>query len=120
MKNLTLFTLLILTVSLFSCKSSKPETDYEAMAKELCNCMSPLVDMNEKIQELTKAGDTEAVGSMFSDLEAKFAEGERCAAALETKYGALNEPGEEAKAKAAIEKNCPKVAEMMNQADILE
>ncbi len=120
MKNLTLFALLVLSVSLFSCKSSKPETDYNAMAKELCNCMSPLVDMNEKIQEMTKAGDTEAVGEMFTELEAQFAEGERCAAELEQKYGAMNEPGEEEKAKAAIQKNCPKVAEMMNQAEILE
>jgi len=120
MKKLSLLILLILSVSLFSCKSKKMATDYDAMAKELCDCMSPLVEMNETIQKLTQAGDTEAVGEMFSELEAKFAEGEECTLNLEKKYGEMNTPEEEAKGKAALRKVCPKVADMMDQSEKLE
>ena len=95
-------------------------TDYDAMAKELCDCMNPLVEMNEEIQKLTAAGDTEAVGKMFSELEAKFTEGEQCALKLQTKYGEMNTPEQEAKAKAALRKICPKVADMMDQSENLE
>lgn len=120
MKNLFGFIFLLICIGLLSCKGKKAETDYNAMAKELCNCMTPLVEMNDDIQELTAAGDTEAVGQMFQKLEAKFAEGERCAVNLENKYGKMNEPEQEAKAQAALEKHCPRVAEMMNQARNLE
>lgn len=120
MKNLSLLILLVLSISLFSCKGKKMATDYDEMAKELCDCMNPLVEMNEEIQALTKAGDTEAVGAMFAELEGKFAEGEKCATDLETKYGAMNTPEQEAKAKAAIRKACPKVADMMDQSENLE
>jgi len=96
------------------------KTDYNAMAKELCDCMNPLVEMNEEIQELTKAGDTEAVGEMFAKLEAKFKEGEACALKLENKYGDMNTPEQDAKAKTAIRKTCPKVADMMDQSEKLE
>lgn len=120
MKNLTLFICLFACVSLMSCKGKKMETDYDAMAKELCNCMSPLVEMNEKIQSLTEAGDTEAVGNLFAKMEGEFKKGEQCAMGLEEKYGAMNEPEQEAKAKAAIRKACPKVASMINQSTDLE
>jgi len=120
MKKFPLFILLILGLSMISCKGKKMKTDYNAMAKELCDCMNPLVKMNEKIQELTQAGDTEAVGEMFSELEAKFAEGEQCALDLEKKYGDMNTPEAEAKAKAAIRKTCPKVADMMDQSENIE
>jgi len=120
MKNSPLFILVLLGVSLLSCKGKKMATDYDAMAKELCDCMNPLVEMNEEIQELTKAGDTEAVGEMFAELEAKFAEGEQCALSLEEKYGDMNTPEQDAKAKAAIKKACPKVAAMMDQSENLE
>ncbi len=120
MKNLSLLILLIFSVSLISCKGKKMATDYDEMAKELCDCMNPLVEMNEEIQALTKAGDTDAVGAMFAELESKFAEGEKCATGLETKYGSMNTPEEEAKAKAAIRKACPKVADMMDQSNAIE
>lgn len=120
MKNLPLFLILLLSVGMSSCKGKKMATDYDEMAKELCDCMNPLVEMNEEIQKLTQAGDTEAVGAMFSELEGKFAEGERCATGLETKYGSMNTPEEEAKAKAAIRKTCPKVADMMDQSENIE
>jgi len=120
MKNLTLLVCLLACVGLVSCKGKKMETDYDAMAKELCACMSPLVEMNEKIQKLTEAGDTEAVGELFAQLEGQFAEGEKCATDLEKKYGAMNKAGEEAKAKAAIRKTCPKVADMIDQSVDLE
>ena len=120
MKNLTLLICLLVSVGLFSCKGKKMETDYDIMAKELCKCMSPLVEMNEKIQSLTEAGDTEAVGELFKKLEGQFAAGEKCATDLEKKYGPMNEPEQEAKAKAAIRKTCPKVADMIDQSEVLE
>ena len=120
MKNFPFFVLLFLGVTLISCKGKKMATDYDEMAKELCDCMNPLVEMNEEIQALTQAGDTEAVGAMFAELEGKFAEGEKCATGLQGKYGDMDTPEEEAKAKAAIRKACPKVADMMNQSEKLE
>ena len=120
MKKFPLFILLFLSVTMFSCKGKKMATDYDAMAKELCDCMNPLVEMNETIQKLTQAGDTDAVGDMFSKMEAKFTEGEQCALGLQKKYGDMNTPEQEAKAKAAIRKACPKVADMMDQSEKIE
>lgn len=95
-------------------------TDYGAMAEEMCSCMNPLVEMNEEIQELAQVGDTEAVGEMFSELKSISTEVEQCVLALEKKYGDMNTPEAEAKAKAAIKKECPKIAEIINQSETLE
>lgn len=117
MKNTTLF--LLLSLVLFSCKSEKT-TDFDKMAEELCACMTPLVKLNDQVQDLSAAGDTEGVADLYAELEAEFARSEKCATDLEEKYGAMNAPEEEAKAQAALRKNCPKVAALINQEEVVE
>ncbi|MFK7936165.1 MAG: hypothetical protein AB8G22_21805 [Saprospiraceae bacterium] len=106
----TIYTLLI--IFLASCGT--PEKDYAGMADDLCKCMTPLSDLYDQVMEATEKQDTAAV-ELLADKFAQLSEdGEDCAAKLEEKYGDFVGE-EEAKAKAALEQKCPKIAKMMGQ-----
>ena len=109
------FALLILTF-FAACKSSGDKTNYDQMAKDLCSCMRPLADVNEKIQGLVREGKTNEVAALFGEVEKIASEGEVCAKSLEEKYGTV-EGESEVKATAALKKNCPDIARMLEQSE---
>jgi len=109
------FALMILMV--FSvCKSGGDQTNYDQMAKDLCSCMRPLADVNEKIKGLVQEGKTNEVAALFAEVEKIASEGEACAQSLEEKYGMV-EGESEVKATAALKKNCPDIAQMLEQSE---
>ena len=109
------FALMILMV-FSACKQGGDKTNYDQMAKDLCNCMRPLADVNDKIQGLVKEGKTNDVAKIFAEVEKIASEGEACAKSLEEKYGTV-EGESEAKATAALKKNCPDIARMLEQSE---
>lgn len=114
MKNI--FFVLMVMISFAACKSSGDKTNYDQMATDLCTCMRPLADMNEKIKVLIKEGKTDEVAALFADVERIASEGEVCAKSLEEKYGLVEGESEE-KATAALKKNCPDIAQMLEQSE---
>lgn len=106
----------LLTVVLFAACGGGDQKDYDQMAKDLCSCMRPLADMNQKIKELVEEGKTDEVTKLFADVERIAAEGEACATSLEGKYGAVEGESEQ-KASAALKKHCPDIATLLEQSE---
>lgn len=100
-----------------SAKSTNAAPDFDAMAQDLCKCMMPLMEIQEKIRELSVAGETGKIQELLSDVEKMSAESETCVGKLDEKYGEVQNE-DEAKANAAFQKACPKVAAMLN--DVVE
>lgn len=109
------FALMILMV-FATCKQGGDKTNYDQMAKDLCSCMRPLADVNEKIKDLVKEGKTDEVAALFAEVEKIASTGEACAQSLEEKYGMV-EGEKEVKATAALKKNCPDIARMLEQSE---
>lgn len=111
------FLALLLLMIFMGCGGEKSnKKDYDQMAKDLCSCMRPLADMNEKIKVLIKEGNTQEVANLFSEVERLSTEGETCATALEDKYGIVEGESEQ-KASAALKKHCPDIAKMLDQSE---
>jgi uncharacterized lipoprotein len=108
----------LLLIGLAAC-SKKDKKDYDQMAKDLCGCMRPLADMNQKIKSLVNEGKTQEVSDLFSEVERLSNEGESCAKNLEEKYGIIEGESEE-KATVALKKHCPDIAAMLEQSESLE
>lgn len=115
-----LMMLALTTLVLMSCggKTNSAETtttatteekNYEGMAAELCQCMTPFAELYKEVTEATTAGDTTKAQALLADFQKLSSEGQACAARLEVKYGDF--VGEdEIKAKAAFRKKCPEIA----------
>lgn len=98
----------------FTCFFSCKETDYTPMANDLCICMQPLADINDKIVTATQSDDTTAMKLLILEIEKVSEKSEACAQKLDKKYGIV--PTEdEPKAEAAFRKTCPLIAEIMAQ-----
>ena len=115
MQNITIFFLLL--TCFFGC--TNVHTDYDAMAKDLCNCMRPLAEINQEIKKRIAEGQTNEIADLLTKVEQLSIEGESCAGALEDKYGEIK--GEaETEATAALKRHCPDIAEMLEQSASLE
>lgn len=120
MKLSNLFFMLLLT-SLFltacgdsnSGASGDQKVDFDAMAQELCTCMTPLSDLYQEVMAASEAQDTTKMAALVENFERLSQEGEACATRLEQKYGAMDDPAITEKARAAVEKTCPNIAAMM-------
>jgi len=122
MKKLIVFAFLFSTSSLFiGCgsesgaeNSANKAPNYDEMAQELCKCMTPLMDVQKKIEALSAEGKTEEIQAMLIEVEALTKAGDQCVGALEAKYGEVKEQEEE-KASAAFQKACPEIAAMLDE-----
>ena len=109
----------IATILTFSaCGGGNAKQDFDQMAKDLCNCMRPLADMNQKIKQLVNEGKTTEVANLFTEVERLATEGEVCATSLEDKYGIVEKESED-KAAAALKKHCPDIAKMLDQSEAM-
>lgn len=122
-----LFIIMFATAALVGCKKKTAETggdepkeetstgiNFDAMATEMCDCSADMLGGMQKLQELTAAGDTKGLEALAAEMEPKAAEMEKCIAALEAKYPGIEGNAEyEAKAEAALAKNCPEYAKAM-------
>ena len=119
--------LLVTVVLLVGCDNAEPETttesvstgdiilvkDYEAMAKDLCACMTPMMDLQNKIVEYSAAGDTTAIQNLLNQVEEISVEGDKCVERLEKKHGVVTEENEP-KASMAFRKACPEIAALIS------
>lgn len=92
------------------------EIDFDGMAAELCVCMTPMMDLQEKLMELLAAGDQDAIMAMQEEALKVQQNGEACVEAMEAKYGVVEGPEAEAKATEALRKACPDFMAMMDAA----
>ena len=95
------------------------EVDYEAMADELCNCMRPMVKLYDELLDAKEEEDQESLKILLNRMESVSADSEACATKLEEKYGDFIGEGE-VRAKAALEKACPRIAKMVASGEELE
>ena len=95
------------------------DVDYDAMASELCTCMRPMVKLYDELLEAKEEADQEGLRVLLNRMESVSAESEACATKLEQKYGDFVGEGE-MKAKAALEKACPRIAKMVASGEELE
>lgn len=108
-------TLATLTIAMAcsSGDSKKKETDYDAMAKDLCTCLKPMFDFQQDLLNMVIEGKDEEVMGMRDRAMQIEAEGETCVRALEAKYGIIEGEEHEAKATEALRKACPEIVALM-------
>lgn len=90
--------------------------NFEALAKESCDCMTGLAEVMEKMEA---AGDnTDALTALMAEMAPKMTEMEGCMTKVQAKYPDVDGNEEnETKAEAALKEHCPaysKMAEMGN------
>ena len=98
---------------LFSCGEKKP--DYDAIAKELCDCMTPMVELNARIENALAKNDSLDMQAILLEAEELEAKSITCTEAIEAKLG---ETGEDdiLEANKALKKVCPDVAKILEEA----
>lgn len=96
-------------------QSTQKSMDYKGMAQDLCQCMSPLMEMQQKIAKLSAEGKTDEIQELLTTVEKLSEDGDKCVAELEEKYGVIEDENEQ-KANAAFQKACPEIAQMLNNA----
>ena len=119
MKNIIQTIGLLCIICFMSCSnptSTNGSTNYEAMADELCKCMTPLVEIQQKVIELSENNNLEELQSVLANVEAISNKGDQCVEAVELKYGVV-EAENEAAARQAFENACPNIAKMLGETD---
>ncbi len=132
MRILSLAVVIVLSLSMFSCKGTKKaktdvtteenpkeeKTVYENVASDMCDCSKEMIDIVEKIQKASAEGDNETLMALAPKVESLTPAMTECMQGLEKKYPEMEEKKEDAeneeKMKAALKKECPKLYELMN------
>ena len=98
---------------LLACQPAPPaETDYVALAQEICVCMTPLIDLNEEVLRTANANDAAAAEALIARVDEISDESEACAKRIEAKYGKL-EAAEGPAAEKAFREHCPRMAGLL-------
>lgn len=97
-------------ISIFACKSASSD---EAIAREICDCLQPMVELYEKMEADAANSESDAVIEAMEDLERLAAESQECSDQLMKKYPDLG--AREAQVEAAMEKACPNVVRMLTE-----
>lgn len=105
---------------LFSC-SETPKREggqmgfnHDAMAKELCICLEPLYALSEELRSIPPEGESERQQELLDRLDGVAMESERCAKALEEKYG-YQEGNTADSLEVAFERTCPATYQLLDQ-----
>ncbi|MGK0388021.1 MAG: hypothetical protein ACI94Y_000749 [Maribacter sp.] len=122
-----LFIIMFATAALVGCKkkasvdegdTTTPEVstgiDFDAMAKEMCDCTNDLINILEKQKALTAAEKTEDLLALTTEMAPKAEKMGTCITALQAKYPGIDgDEAQEAKATAALTRNCPGYARIV-------
>ena len=112
--------ILLFSISLMlSCQSTATSEEDAALAKELCKCMTPLLEINKKTERLMQQNRMEEVHALFGQIERVAQESESCKQDLELKYGVI-EGEKEAQAQQAMWGQCPDIARMVERGKAME
>jgi hypothetical protein len=106
---------IVLALFAFSCGNNPPQDKYEAMAKDLCTCMRPMMELQTEMMQMLSGGDEAAMAALMEKAQKVNSEGEACVAELEKKHGTIEGEEEEAKAMEALRKTCPDIVAAMEQ-----
>ncbi len=101
----------LLLLGLFSCKSKSSNDD--AIAKELCACLQPMIAMYQKMEAQANNGDADAMIEAMQELETLAGDSQACTDRLTEKYGDLADRQEGLES--AMQKNCPEVMKVLRE-----
>ncbi|MCB0518528.1 MAG: hypothetical protein H6577_10125 [Lewinellaceae bacterium] len=104
-----------LSLLAFSCTNNPPQDKYDAMAKDLCSCMKPMMELQNEMMQVLGSGNQDGMAALMEKAQQINTEGEACVAELEKKHGTINGAEEEAKAMEALRKACPDIVAAMEQ-----
>lgn len=122
MKNLLI---VLLSITFVACNNNSSTTNaaaseegkYDAMASALCDCWKPFADLTNRADALIAAKDTEALTKLSESWETVEDDVDDCLEKLSDKYGDIEDDNEKIKLQAALTKRCPKIAELVEQAE---
>ncbi len=107
MKILHFASLLIINL-LIACKN-----DTDQIAKELCDCLRPIVEVYNDTQGLSAEDSAEDIQAAMEKMDQAAAESDACADRMDEKYGDLEEKQEAVEA--AMQRVCPDIVAVMNE-----
>ncbi len=110
---------LVIILFLLSCQSTPTSEADTELAKDLCKCMQPLLEINKKTERLMQQGRMEEVHALFNQIERISNESESCKNDLEMKYGII-EGEKEVKAHQAMRGQCSDIARMIERSKQME
>lgn len=94
-------------------KTQKANLNYEQVSVEICNCVSPLAELNKEIEFLVKTERKEKALAMLKEVQEKQELLEDCIDNLESKYKS-EDLVESEKMFAYLKKKCPETAEYLS------
>jgi hypothetical protein len=111
-KNMKNWFLFMAFFALFACNDT-PERRYEKMANGWCSCVQPLIEINERAQNLVSKPDSSAAHQadmikIFREMEAAQKTATACSSILKDKYGVIKSE-EWPLAEPFFWKKCPKM-----------
>lgn len=90
--------------------------NHEQIAQEVCECMRPLSESYSSMKDALDARDSSALQRFAEEMETVNEQVGDCAGRIEERYGPLEGKREE-QVKAAMQKICPEVIEILNEAE---
>jgi len=115
MKSRSLITLTLLFCLLLT--ACQPESEVEQMASDICSCMEPLQQTFAEMQSMPDDADMSKMQELMQKVKEQSATTDDCTLNLEEKYGSTALEDEEKAIKAAMQRTCPEIVNMMQQAD---
>lgn len=115
MKKVAHFSIALTLLFALSCSNNPPQNRYDAMAKDLCSCMKPMMELQNEMMKVLGSGNQEGMSELMQKAQQVNQEGEACVAELEKKHGTINGQEEEALAMEALRKACPDIVAAMEQ-----
>lgn len=91
------------------------DVDFEAVAKDVCNCMGPVVVVMDQIKLLSQQGKLDELKKMGETSQPILNSAEACFKKIESKYGKI-ENIKDAAFSIALVDNCPDVANLVSKA----
>ena len=86
--------------------------DYERLAREICTCMTPLLDLNGEVMAAARGQDYARAQALIARIDAVTRETEACAKRAEAEYGSV-EATKGPEAERAFREHCPRMVELL-------
>ncbi|MFN7118566.1 MAG: hypothetical protein ACK4TA_17340 [Saprospiraceae bacterium] len=114
MKTIYLACLFIISL-LWSCSNNNKN---DQIAKELCSCLRPIVNVYQETKGLNENDSPEDIQTAMEKMERAAAESDACADRMNAQYGDLADQQEAIEA--AMERNCPDIVSTMSEIESTE